>query len=184
MSLGAIRLDSGTGLAATFVPAAGMIGVSLSRNAKEMHATDTSRMIAMRELNALPALIKFFHSNATKGILRPRSTLHTKDPDLLAGREARQCICHVQTNALLAHDHRANVQLCRRFNDRVDRVGEEIFYTLGFENVSNCVYDFHDGKLLWENTADRVRGIMELDCLWERERWLDSETAKTIPLFC
>ena len=36
MSLGAIRLDSGTGLAATFVPAAGMIGVSLSRNAKEM----------------------------------------------------------------------------------------------------------------------------------------------------
>ena len=36
MTLGAIRLDSGTGLAATFVPSAGMIGVSLSRNAKEM----------------------------------------------------------------------------------------------------------------------------------------------------
>ncbi|MEZ4660613.1 MAG: hypothetical protein R2911_23910 [Caldilineaceae bacterium] len=79
---------------------------------------------------------------AAKGVLRAGAALHGKDANLFARTEARNGVGHVQANALLAHDNRADVHLGRRLNQRVDRVGKEIFNALLFEDVGQLHLPF------------------------------------------
>ena len=81
--------------------------------------------------------------HAAEGIFGAGTALHAEDADLFARSDAAQGIRHVQPDAFLADDDGADVELRRRFDERVDRIGEEDVDAFGFQDFGYCVGDFH-----------------------------------------
>ena len=70
--------------------------------------------------------------------------LHAEHADAIAGRQTRIRIGHVQTDALLAHDHGADVLRGGRFDQRIHRVREQYVDALGLERLGDRLDYFHD----------------------------------------
>ena len=73
--------------------------------------------------------------------------LHAKDPDLVARREARISVSHVQANPFLAHDDGSNIKLCRGLNQWINRIGKQHVDSLGLHGVGDSIHYVH-GSLL------------------------------------
>jgi hypothetical protein len=75
--------------------------------------------------------------DAAVGVLRARAALHAEHAHLAALGQPRHGVGHVQADALLADDDRADVDRGAGLDQMVDRIGEEVFDAFLLENVGD-----------------------------------------------
>ena len=106
-----------------------------------LHARNAPR-IALRQhehRNALAVTLR----HAAIGVLGSRAVLHTERADGLAGRDARDRVRHVQADALLAHDDRADVLRGSELNQVIHRVAAQNLHTLSLHDTRYRLANFH-----------------------------------------
>ena len=69
--------------------------------------------------------------------------LHREDADLVRGRHAADRVRHVQADALLAHDDRADVRFRRRLDDGIDRIADQELHALALQDLRDGRRCFH-----------------------------------------
>ena len=62
---------------------------------------------------------------------------------ILAARQARHGVGHVQANPLLAYDHGADIGARRIFDDVVHGIGDQRLDALAFQDFGNRLRGFH-----------------------------------------
>ena len=87
--------------------------------------------------------------DAAIGVLGTGAVLHAEGADLAAGGDAGDGVGHVQADALLAHDHRADVGRGGEFQQVVDRIAAEDLDPLALHNLSDSLTDFHPSIPFW-----------------------------------
>ena len=103
----------------------------------------------------------------------PGPVCMAKTPIVLAGGDAADGVGHVDADALLADDDRADVGLGRRLDDRVDRVADQELDAFALQDLGNRGADFHvvtscDGAGGWagERIAARPRPAIGAHRAW------------------
>ena len=81
--------------------------------------------------------------NAAEGVLRPRAELHGEDADPVAGGDAADRVGHVQPGPLLTDDDGPDVGRRGRFDNRVDRVSDQVVDPLPLEDLGHGRSDHH-----------------------------------------
>src|SRR5260370_401914 len=81
--------------------------------------------------------------DAAHGIFRAGAVLHAEGADGAPGSDARDCVRHVQSDALLPHHHRADIGAGGVFDEMIDRVTAENCYSLTLHDFRNGGAEFH-----------------------------------------
>jgi hypothetical protein len=81
--------------------------------------------------------------HAAIGVLRAGAALHAEHAHLAALGQARHGVGHVQADALLAHDDRADVDRRAMLDQMVDGIGEEILDALALQDFRDCRAGLH-----------------------------------------
>ncbi len=85
--------------------------------------------------------------NAAKGVFGTGTVLHRKHTDCAPATEPRNRVGHVQSDALLAHDYRADAGHGCVLEDVIDRVSGHDLDSLALENLGNRIASFHGASL-------------------------------------
>ena len=91
--------------------------------------------------------------HAAEAVLRARPVLHREHADLLAGADAGDGVGHVEPDALLPYDDRADVGLGGRLDDGVDGIADEERDSLALQDLRDGGGGLHVFRLL-------VRGLV------------------------
>ena len=95
--------------------------------------------------------------DATIGVLATGAVLHAEGADLLAGGDAGDRVGHVDPDALLTHDDRADIGRSGVFQQVVDRVAAEDLDPLALHDFRNCLADLHRSRSLCFGVARHQR---------------------------
>ena len=79
--------------------------------------------------------------NAAEGVLRPRAELHGEDANPFPGGDAADRVGHVQAGPLLTDDDGPDVGRGSRFDDRIDRIPDQIVDPLALEDLGHRCRD-------------------------------------------
>ena len=82
----------------------------------------------------------------TERVLDPGAVLTREDADLRPVRKPRDRVGHVDRDALLANDDRADVRLGRSFDHRVARIRKKQFDAFALEDLRERRGHLHDGS--------------------------------------
>ena len=82
-------------------------------------------------------------SHASKGIFGSRAVLHAEDADSLPRRHSTDGVRHVHADAFLANDDGADIQFRGRFDERINRISEEILDSLRSQSMGDGISDIH-----------------------------------------
>src|SRR5690606_35124992 len=81
--------------------------------------------------------------HAAEGVFGARAMLHHEYTDLVPGGHAAEGIGHVRAGSFLAHDDGADVHGGGRFDDGVERVGEDVLDALCLQDAGDRFWDQH-----------------------------------------
>jgi hypothetical protein len=87
--------------------------------------------------------------DAAVGVLGAGTMLHAEGAELLTRGHARDCVRHVQPDALLTHDDRADVERRGVFDQMIDRIGCEDVHALALHDFRYRCADFHMNNSLF-----------------------------------
>ena len=81
--------------------------------------------------------------HAAKGVFGAGPVLHAEDADPFAAVHPAVGIGHVQAGPFLTHDDGPNAGLGCRFDEEVQRIGEEDVHALENQNAGDCIGNGH-----------------------------------------
>ena len=86
--------------------------------------------------------------DAAVGVLGAGAVLHDEHADLLAGGDAGDGVRHVQPDALLAHDDRADAGGRTVLEDVVDGIADDPLHALALQDLGNRIAGLHGSSAL------------------------------------
>ncbi len=95
--------------------------------------------------------------HATHGVFRAGTVLHAEGTDLVPGTDPGNSVRHVQSNPLLPHHHRADIDVGRVLYEMIDRIAAENLDSL-------ALHDFYDGGAEFHADSSPSRPMLRSTC--------------------